>query len=170
MGVFIGTRAVACPCQRRLHPRVPSLSPEYSQEGRLHIVIKENLITDTALIALVLTGPITMGRIPHGPLLAVTTREARRLRQGLRLATQERRGPHKSPSGRRLRLVPTCSVNAAFVCMVRRRSRRAKGCVFAFAPTITYSPPLGALNWYQSRTLHLGTNCPKSWTLKSRGW
>jgi hypothetical protein len=30
---------------------------------------------------------------------------------------------------------------------------------------ITYSPPLGALNWYQSHTLHLGTNRPKRWIL-----
>jgi hypothetical protein len=134
-GVFIGTQAAACPCQRRLHPRVPGLSAKYSHEGRLQIVIKINLITDTTLIALVLAGPITMGRIPHGPLLAVTTREARRLRQGLRLATRERRGPHRSPCSRRLRLVLTCSVNVAFICAMRRRSRRAKGSVFAFAPT-----------------------------------
>jgi hypothetical protein len=109
--------------------------PEYSHKGRLQIVIKENLIIDTALIALVLAGPITMGRIPHGPLLAVTTWEARRLRQGLCLATRERRGPHRSPSGRRLWLVLTCSVNVAFICTMRRRSRRAKGRVLAFVPT-----------------------------------
>jgi hypothetical protein len=87
MGVFIGTRAAACPCQRRLHPRVPGLSPKYSHVGRLHIVIKDNLITDMTLIMLVLTEPITMGQIPHGPLLAVTVQEARKLRQGPRLAT-----------------------------------------------------------------------------------
>jgi hypothetical protein len=125
---------VAYPCQRHLHPRVPDISPENSHKGRLQIVIKVNLITDTTLIVLVLAGPITMGRIPHGPLLAVMTREARRLRQGLCLATRERRGPHRSPSGRRLRLVLTCSVNVAFVCAMRRRSRRAKGSVFAFTP------------------------------------
>jgi hypothetical protein len=66
-GVFIGTRGAACPSQRRLGPRVPGLSPKYSHEGRLQIVIKVNLITDMALIALVLTGPITMGRITHAP-------------------------------------------------------------------------------------------------------
>jgi hypothetical protein len=136
-GVFIGTRQVACPYQRRLHPRVPGLSPKYSHEGRLQIVIKENLITDTTLIALVLTGPITMGRIPHGPLLAVTPWEARRLWQGLRLATREQRGPHRSTSSRCLWLVLTCSVNVAFVCTMRRRSHRAKGSMFAFAPTFS---------------------------------
>jgi hypothetical protein len=135
MVVFIGTREAAYPCQRRLHPRVPGLSTEYSHRGRLQIVIKVNLITNTALIALVLAGPTTMGRIPHGPLLAATTREARRLRQGLRLATRERRIPHRSSSGRRLRLVLTCFVNMAFVCAIRRRSHRAKGSVFTFAPT-----------------------------------
>jgi hypothetical protein len=80
-GVFIGTRVVVYLCQRRLYPRVPDLSPEHSHEGRLHAVIMVTLITDTTLIALVLARPITMGRIPHGPPRAVTTWEARRLRQ-----------------------------------------------------------------------------------------
>jgi hypothetical protein len=31
-------------------------------------------------------------------------------------------------------------------------------------------PPLGALNWYQSRSLHKGTNRPKRWILRERGW
>jgi hypothetical protein len=132
--VFIGTRVAVCLCQRRLHPRVPGLSVEYSLEGTLQIAIKINLITDTALIVLVLAGPITMGRIPHEPLLAVMTQEARRLRQVLRLATRDRMDPHRSLSGRCLRLVLTCSVNVAFICAMRRRSRRAKGSVFAFAP------------------------------------
>jgi hypothetical protein len=35
---------------------------------------------------------------------------------------------------------------------------------------ITYSPPLGALNWYRSRSLHEGTNRPKRWILRERGW
>jgi hypothetical protein len=90
--VFIGTRGAACPCQRRLDPRVPGLSPEYSHEGRLQIVIKVNLITDTTLITLVLAGPITMGRITHGPPPVVREQEVHRYRQGLRLATRERRG------------------------------------------------------------------------------
>jgi hypothetical protein len=133
--VFIGTRGTACPCQRRLDPRVPGLSPEYSPEGRLQIVIKVNLITDTTLIALVLVGPITMGRVTHGPFPVVRAREVRSHRQGLCLATRERRGSHRPPSGRRPRLVLVCSVDVAFVCAMRGRSRRAKGGVFAFAPT-----------------------------------
>jgi hypothetical protein len=59
-GVFIGTRGAVCYCQRRLDPRVPSLSPEYSHEERLQMVIKVNPITDMTLIAPDLTGPITM--------------------------------------------------------------------------------------------------------------
>jgi hypothetical protein len=31
-------------------------------------------------------------------------------------------------------------------------------------------PPLGALDWYQSRTLHLRTNRLKRWILRLRGW
>jgi hypothetical protein len=68
-------------------------------------------ITDTGPNALILAGPISMGRIPHGPPMAVTTWETCTLRQSLRLATRPRRGPHRSPSGRRLRHVPTRSVD-----------------------------------------------------------
>jgi hypothetical protein len=31
-------------------------------------------------------------------------------------------------------------------------------------------PPLGALNWYRSRTLHSGTNRLKRWIIKTREW
>jgi hypothetical protein len=103
--IFIGTRGAVCPCQRRLDPRVPGLSTEYSHDGRLQIVIKVNLITDTTLIALVLARHITMGRITHGPPPMVRAREVHRLWQGLRLATRERRGSHIPPSDRRPRLV-----------------------------------------------------------------
>ena len=44
--VFIGTRGVACPCQRHLDPQVPGLSLEYSHEGRLQTVITVNFITE----------------------------------------------------------------------------------------------------------------------------
>jgi hypothetical protein len=30
-------------------------------------------------------------------------------------------------------------------------------------------PPLGALNWYQSRSLHQGTKRPNRWILKAKG-
>jgi hypothetical protein len=111
------------------------------------------------LIMLVLMEPITMGQIPHGPLLAVTAREARRLRQGPRLATREQRGPHRSPSGRCLWLVLTCSVNVAFVRAMRRRSHRAKGSMFAFAPTLLHSGQsltngLDCLSLYQEHLLY----------------
>jgi hypothetical protein len=98
-GVFIGTRGAACPCQRHLDPRVPSLSPEYSHEGRLQTFIMVNLITDTALITPVHAGPISMGRITHGPPLVVGEREVCRLWQGLRHVTRERRGSNRPPSG-----------------------------------------------------------------------
>jgi hypothetical protein len=98
-GVFIGTRGATCPCQRYLDPRVPGLSPEYSHEGRLQTVITVNLITDTALITPVHAGPISMGRITHGPPSVVGEREVRRLWQGLRLVTRERRGSNRPSSG-----------------------------------------------------------------------
>ena len=75
-----------------------------------------------------------MGRVTYGPPPVVRERVVRRRRQGLRLATRERRVSHKPPSGRRPRLVLVCSVDVAFVCVMRGRSRRAKGSVFAFTP------------------------------------
>jgi hypothetical protein len=37
-----------------------------------------------------------------------------------------------------------------------------------FAGSPIHTPPLGALNWYQSRSLHQGTNRPKRWILRAR--
>jgi hypothetical protein len=67
MWVFIGTRGAACPCQRHLDSLVLGLSPEYSHEGRLQTVITVNLITDMTLITPIHAGPVSMGRITHGP-------------------------------------------------------------------------------------------------------
>jgi hypothetical protein len=71
---------------------VSDLSPEYSHEGRLQTVITVETITDAAHNVLILAGPVTMAQILHGPPGVVTTREARRLRQGLRLAIAEVEG------------------------------------------------------------------------------
>jgi hypothetical protein len=49
-------------------------------------------ITDVARNALIPAGPVTVGRIPHGPPGAVMTWETHRLRQSLRLATVEGKG------------------------------------------------------------------------------
>jgi hypothetical protein len=38
-----------------------------------------------------------------------------------------------------------------------------------FTGSPIHTPPLGALNWYWSRTLHSRTNRPKRWILKVRG-
>jgi hypothetical protein len=53
-------------------------------------------ITNAARNALIFAGPVTVGRIPHGPPGAVTTWETRRLRQSLRLATARKKGDHAS--------------------------------------------------------------------------
>jgi hypothetical protein len=66
-GVFIGTRMSTVLWQGRLCPRVPGLSPEYSHKGRLQTVITEKAITDEARNTLIRAGPVTVGRIPHGP-------------------------------------------------------------------------------------------------------
>jgi hypothetical protein len=114
--VFIGTRGAAGPCQRRLYPRVPGLSPEYSHKGRLQTVIKVNHITDTTLLRQWRRGrPIDIMR-------------------GLRLRHQSEGGHTGFRPGRALGLFLRV-VDAAFIRVMRRRRRKAKGSVFAFAPT-----------------------------------
>jgi hypothetical protein len=44
-----------------------ALSPEYVHEGRLQTVITVAAITDTTRNTLIPAGPVTMGRISHGP-------------------------------------------------------------------------------------------------------
>jgi hypothetical protein len=90
-------------------------------------------ITDTTLNTLILAGPITMGRIPHGPPVVVTTWETCRLRQSL-LLRPVHEGNHAG-----LRLVDAFGMFGRIVdvtiCTMGRRSHRAKGSMFAFAPT-----------------------------------
>jgi hypothetical protein len=69
--VFIGTRGVACPCQRHLDPRLPGLSLECSHEGRLQPVIMVYFITDMAQPTHAHARPNFVGRIVHGPLPAL---------------------------------------------------------------------------------------------------
>jgi hypothetical protein len=134
-GVFIGTRVAACPLSKMFMPSSTRFIPEYSHEGRLQAVITVKAFTDTACNTLILAGPITMGRIPRGPPEVVTTWEIRRLRQSLRLATRPRRGQRRSPSGRCLRLVRARSVDVTICAVGKQSHTRAKGSVFAFAPT-----------------------------------
>jgi hypothetical protein len=133
-GVFIGTRAAACPLTKTFMPSSTRFIPRIFPRGEVTGSHYGKAITDTAPNALILAGPITMGRIPHGPPVAVTTWETCRLRQNLRLATCPRRGPRRSPSGQRLRHIRSRSVDVT-ICAMSRRSHRAKGSVFAFAPT-----------------------------------
>jgi hypothetical protein len=72
-GVFIGTRVSTFPWQGNLCPRVPGLSSEYSYKGRLQTVITEKAITDEARNTFIPAGPVTVGRIPHGPPDAMRT-------------------------------------------------------------------------------------------------
>jgi hypothetical protein len=66
-GVFIGTRVPNVPRQGRLCPRVPGLSQNILINGRVTDRHYRKAITDEARNLLVHTGPVTMGRIPHGP-------------------------------------------------------------------------------------------------------
>jgi hypothetical protein len=133
-GVFISTRAAACPLSKTFMPSSTRFIPRIFQRGEVTISHYGKAITDMALNPLIFAGPITMGRIPHGPPGVVTTWETRRLRQSLRRATHPRRGPRRSPSVRRLRPAFRRVVDVT-ICVMGRRSHRAKGSVFAFAPT-----------------------------------
>jgi hypothetical protein len=119
-GVFIGTRVAACPLTKTFMPWSTWFVPRIFPRGEVTGSHYGKAITNTALNALILAGPITMGQIPHGPLVAVTTWETCRLRQSLLLATRPRRGPHRSPSGRRLRHVRTRCGCAAGEVIERR--------------------------------------------------
>jgi hypothetical protein len=133
-GVFIGTRVAACSLSKMFMLSSTRFIPRIFPRGEVTGNHYGKAITDMARNTLILAGPITMGRIPHGPPGAVRTWETRRLRQSLRLATRPRRGPRRSPSGRRLRLVRARSVDVTIYAM-GRQSHRAKGSVFAFALT-----------------------------------
>jgi hypothetical protein len=117
--VFIGTRGSARPCQGHLDPRLPSLSPEYSHEGRLHRVITIYFITDTTQPTLLTlgpdAGPCYMGRIVHGPLPALRREEVLWPSRGLRLVSPERRGPNMPPYGH-------CSWSVRWVLRMRSLS------------------------------------------------
>jgi hypothetical protein len=104
-GVFIGTRATACPLTKTFMPSSTWFIPRIFPRGEVTGSRYGKAITDTTLNALILAGPITMGRIPHGPPVAVTTWETYRLQQSLKFATRRQRGPRRSPSGRCLRHV-----------------------------------------------------------------
>ena len=83
-GVFISTRGSVWPCQGHLCPRLPSLFPEYSHEGRLQRVITTYFIIDTAQPTLLTrgpdAGPYYMGRIVYGHLPALRGEEVHGLR------------------------------------------------------------------------------------------
>jgi hypothetical protein len=133
-GVFIGTRAAVCPLSKTFMPSSTRFIPRILPQGEVTCSHYSKAITDTTLNALIFVGPITMGRIPHGPPGAATTWETRRLRQSHRRATRPRRGPRRSPSSRRLRPALRRVVDVT-ICAMGRRSHRVKGSMFAFAPT-----------------------------------
>jgi hypothetical protein len=124
----------ACPLSKTFMPSNTRFIPRIFPRGEVTCSHYGKAIPDTSRNVLILAGPITMGRFPHGPPRAVMMWETRRLRQSLHLATRPRRGPCRSTSGRCFRLVRARSVDVT-ICAMGRRSHRAKGSVFAFAPT-----------------------------------
>jgi hypothetical protein len=134
-GVFIGTRGVACPCQRHLDPRLPGLSPEYSHEGRLQTVITIHFITDTAQPTHAHTGPSFVGQTVHGPLPALRKWEVMWSSVGPLSRLAGAKGAEQASVWSAPLVCPTGPADAVFVHAAQGRSRRAKGGVFAFAAT-----------------------------------
>jgi hypothetical protein len=130
--VFIGTRGIAYPYQKHLDPRVPGLFPEYFNEGRLQTVIMVYFITDTVcphgaqLCKPNHTWASLHGEGVGGPVVFggafVLSRRSEGGQIGLRLVSAL--------------VYPAGLADAVFICATHGESRRAKGGVFAFIPTI----------------------------------
>jgi hypothetical protein len=137
-GVFIGNRGTARPCQGHLDPLLPSLSLEYSLEGRLQRVITTYFITDTAQPTLPTprpdAGPCYMGRIAYGPLPALRETGPHGLRGAFVLACRSEGGRTGLHMDGVLGLSSRACRSDLRPCRARGRCHRAKGGVFAFAP------------------------------------
>jgi hypothetical protein len=76
-------------------------------------------------------GPITVDRIPHGPPGAMRTWDLQTLSEScLRLAMERTKGI--------IRPALSARSGTVFIGVARRRRHRAKGSIFAFAPTILF--------------------------------
>jgi hypothetical protein len=125
-------------------PQAPRLSPEYSHKAGLQTVITGRPLQIRLVMRSGHAGPVTMGRITHGP--PCWTR--------LQDETTSSQVFVRRRVGRRVSLL----VILPPLVQRGRRRHRAKGGVFAFAPTIcftkvrflqTYSP----LRWSQRPSL-----------------
>jgi hypothetical protein len=104
-------------------PQPPKLSPEYSHKAGLQTVITGMPLQIRPVTRGGHAGPVTMGRITRGPLSWTRPHGGMTLSQAFVWCRIKRRVslPVLSPSDRRL-----------------QRGHRAKGGVFAFAPTLIY--------------------------------
>jgi hypothetical protein len=102
---------------------------------------------------LVHAGPVTVGRIPRGPLGEMRTHDGQTsLESGLRLAMERTKGNRAD--------------HLAFIGVARRQRLHAKGSVFAFAPTsiwiewvlVGLNPKQVKIfgNFFQSHQIHMG--------------
>jgi hypothetical protein len=103
-------------------PQTPRLSPEYSHKAGLQTVITGRLLQIRPVTRDGHAGPVTMGRITRGPPLLTRSQDE----------TTSSRVFARRRMRRRLSLPVVLS---PLVQRVRRRPR-AKGGVFAFAPTL----------------------------------
>jgi hypothetical protein len=109
-------------------PQAPRLSPEYSHKAGLQTVITGKLLQNRPVTRSGQTGPVTMGRITRGPPCRTRSRD-----EMTSSSVFIRRRV-----GRRVSL----SVVLSPLIQRGRRRHRAKGGVFAFAPTITSQPTM----------------------------
>jgi hypothetical protein len=141
---------------------VPGLSPEYSREGRLQTVITAEAITNAARNTLIRAGLVTVGQISHGPPVHGEDVKLVDFDRAFVLQRRVRRGMHWSSSIRRLRLARVCYVDIDFIVVTRRRRHRAKGSVFAFAPTFSLRGTSSTKSSGAEDTARWWRRCPRS--------
>jgi hypothetical protein len=103
-------------------PQTPRLSPEYSHKAGLHTVITGRPLQIRPVTRNGQAGPVTMGRVTRGPPFWTRSRD-------------ETTSSRVFVRWRMRRRVSLPIVLSPLVQRVRRRPR-AKGGVFAFAPTL----------------------------------
>jgi hypothetical protein len=103
-------------------PQTPRLSPEYSHKAGLQTIITGMPLQIRPVTRSGHAGPVTMGRIIRGPLRWTRSRDGKTSSQVF----------VRWRMGRRVNLSVVLSPSVQWL----RRRHRAKGGVFAFAPTV----------------------------------
>jgi hypothetical protein len=136
-------------------PQTPRLSPEYSHKAGLQTVITGMPLQIRPVMCSGHAGPVTMGRITRGPLCWARSQD----------------GTTSSQVFVRWRMGRRVSLPVVLSPLVQRlwRRHRAKGGVFAFAPTVPSAvDPTTLIGAYPFVGVHFHTN-PSVYLITTRG-